>query len=183
MDVLSRKVLQLTKHYEADGVISMYRALVLVFFRHEAQLVEEVPGMVIRTAHREFPAPSVISLNGFHNLRKRRQESGKHRFHIFVRDKFRCQYCAQRFQPWELTLDHIIPRSRGGEVYDPQNLATCCQPCNQRKGDRTPDEARMPLLATPAALRYGLDRAMLAHYAEEYLEWRPYLYILDREVA
>jgi len=95
--------------------------------------------------------------------------------HIFMRDRYRCQYCGVKFPAFELTLDHITPRSRDG--YDEQdNLATACKPCNQRKGARSPEEARMPLIATPSALRYGLDRAMLDHYAESRPEWAPFLF-------
>src|SRR5438132_4466111 len=129
---------------------------------------------VLRSQHMTHEVPSVVRLVHYIDLRKRRRESGKQRFRIFVRDKFRCQYCAHRFQPAELTLDHIIPRSQGGSD-DPENLAAACIPCNQRKGNRTPDVARMPLLATPSALRYGLDRAMLAHYAEARPDWLAYL--------
>src|ERR687884_10993 len=77
---------------------------------------------------------------------------------------------GERGSAFELTLDHIIPRSRGG-TSDPENLCAACIACNQRKGNRTPDEARMPLLATPSALRYGLDRAVLNHYALSRPEW------------
>jgi 5-methylcytosine-specific restriction endonuclease McrA len=77
-----------------------------------------------------------------------------------------------------LTLDHILPRSRGGRSV-PENLCTACKLCNQRKGDRTPEEARMPLLANPAALRYGLDKAAMYAAAESRPEWRKYLFLED----
>lgn len=178
MNVLSRKVLLLSAHCEPLGVIGVVRAFNLVR-KNKARMERVDDSCVIRTSTHSFPVPSVISLVKYINIRKRRRESGKQRFRIFVRDNFRCQYCAKRFQPAELTLDHIIPRAQGGGD-DPENLATACIPCNQRKGARTPDTARMPLLATPSALRYGLDRAMLAHYAETRPDWAPYL-CLDRK--
>lgn len=175
MDVLSRKVLLLNKAYEPIGVIGMMRAVSLVF-RQRAH-VERVDGSrVLHTQHSEYPVPSVIVLKQYHDLRRKRRESKKYRFHIFVRDKFRCQYCGKKFNQFELTLDHILPKSKAGSE-EAENLATSCKPCNQRKGNRTPDEARMPLLATPSALRYGLDRALLQHEAEERPEWRPYLWL------
>jgi hypothetical protein len=80
-----------------------------------------------------------------------------------------------------LTLDHILPRAQGGESV-PQNLATACVPCNQRKGNRTPDQARMPLLTPQRYLSVGLDRVLLCHYAESKPEWKKYLFMEDSDV-
>jgi hypothetical protein len=67
---------------------------------------------------------------------------------LFARDGHVCLYCGRRYPARELTRDHVIPASRGGrDVY--ANLATSCRACNARKDDRTPEEARMPLLALP----------------------------------
>lgn len=144
-------------------------------------MVEADADAVLHSLHSTHPAPSVIRLVRYIDIRKRRRESNKQRFRIFVRDKFKCQYCCKNFSKniGQLTLDHIFPRSKGG-ADDPENLATACIPCNQRKGNHTPDEARMPLLATPSALRYGLDRALLAHYAETRPEWNPYLFLEEK---
>lgn len=177
MSLLSRKVLLLSASYEPIGVIDVVRAFLLVW-KGVAQTVEIDATRVLRTQHCAFDMPSVVRLVKYHDLRKRRRESKKQRFRIFVRDNFRCQYCAKKFQVFDLTLDHIEPRSKGGSD-EPENLATSCVACNQRKGDRNPDTARMPLLATPSALRYGLDKALLRHYAEMYPEWSPYLF-MDR---
>ncbi|MDX6530137.1 MAG: hypothetical protein QOH41_2427 [Blastocatellia bacterium] len=176
--VLTRKVLLLSAAYEPIGVIEMVRSVLLVW-KGAAQIVEIDPTRVLRSQHATHEVPSVVRLVHYIDIRKRRRESGRQRFRIFVRDKFRCQYCAKKFQPAHLTLDHIIPRSKDGPD-DPENLAASCVPCNQRKGNRTPDEARMPLLATPSALRYGLDRAMLAHYADSRPEWKPYLFLGEK---
>lgn len=180
MNVLSRKVLLLNGDYFPLGAIEMARAVRLVW-KGVVQTVEIDPDRVLRSQHMTHEVPSVVRLVHYIDLRKRRRESGKQRFRIFVRDKFRCQYCCKGFgqRVAELTLDHIIPRSDGGGD-GPENLATACIPCNQRKGARTPDQARMPLLATPSALRYGLDRAMLAHYAETRPDWLPYLCLSEK---
>lgn len=178
MSVLNRKVLLLNASYEAEGVIDMVRAVLLVF-KGSAQTVEIDSTRVLHSQHRTFEVPSVIRLTKYVDVRKRRRESGKQRFRIFVRDGFRCQYCSKKFDPQKLTLDHIMPRSREGSD-EQENLATSCIPCNQRKGNRTPDEARMPLYATPSALRYGLDRAMLRHYADARPDWKPYLFLEHR---
>ncbi|HEX8708000.1 MAG TPA: HNH endonuclease [Pyrinomonadaceae bacterium] len=173
--VLSRKVLLLNASYEALGTVDVARAVRLVWKR-AARTVEVDGSRVLRSQHFVFEVPSVIRLVEYVDLRRRRQPPGKQRLRIMMRDKMRCQYCGVKGTSFELTLDHIVPRSRGGR-HEARNLCTACKTCNQRKGDRTPDEARMPLLATPSALRYGLDKAMLRHYAETRPEWRPYLFL------
>ncbi len=178
--LLSRKVLLLNASYEPLGTIDVPRAVRLVWKR-AAQAVEIDATRVLRSQHFVFEVPSVVRLVEYIDVRKRRRDAGKQRVRIMARDKMRCQYCGTKGTPFELTLDHIVPRSQGGHSA-PENLCAACKPCNQRKGNRTPDEARMPLLATPSALRYGLDRAMLRHYAATRPEWRPYLF-LDREEA
>lgn len=176
--VLQRRVLLLNASYEALGTIDVPRAARLVWKR-TAEVVVKDETRVLRSQHFTFEVPSVIRLLEYIDVRRRRQNSGKQRLRIMMRDKMRCQYCGLRATAFELTLDHIIPRSRGGSS-SPENLCAACIDCNQRKGRRTPEEARMPLLATPSALRYGLDRAVLNHYALTRTEWRPFLF-LDEE--
>ncbi|HEY0320611.1 MAG TPA: HNH endonuclease [Pyrinomonadaceae bacterium] len=176
--VLSRRVLLLNASYEALGTVDVPRAVRLVWKR-TAQVVVQDEKRVLRSQHFTFEVPSVIRLLEYIDVRKRRNNSGKQRLRIMMRDKMRCQYCGVRGNAFELTLDHIMPRSRGGNS-NPENLCASCIQCNQRKGNRTPDEARMPLLTTPSALRYGLDRAVLNHYALTRPEWRPFLF-LDEE--
>lgn len=178
--LFSRKVLLLNASYEPLGTVDVARAVRLVWKR-SAEMVEVDETRVLRSQHFVFEVPSVIRLVEYVDVRRRRRDSGKQRVRIMARDKMRCQYCGVRGTSFELTLDHIVPRSRGG-LSDPENLCTACKPCNQRKGDRTPDEARMPLLATPSALRYGLDKALLRYFADSRPEWRPYLF-LDSEAA
>lgn len=176
--VLSRRVLLLNASYEALGTVDVPRAVRLVWKRSAETIVRDGQ-RVLRSQHFTFEVPSVIRLIEYVDVRRRRNNSGKQRLRILMRDRMRCQYCGVRGNAFDLTLDHIIPRSRGGGS-DPENLCAACGACNQRKGDRTPDEARMPLLATPSALRYGLDRAVLNHYALSRPEWRPFLF-LDEE--
>jgi 5-methylcytosine-specific restriction endonuclease McrA len=173
--ILSRRVLLLNASYEALGTVDVPRAVRLIWKR-TAQVVERDGTRVLRSQHFTFEVPSVIRLVEYVDVRKRRNQSGKQRLRILMRDRLRCQYCGARGSQFDLTLDHIVPRSRGGRS-DAENLCAACKTCNQRKGDRTPDEARMPLLATPSALRYGLDKAALRHYAESRPEWQPYLFL------
>jgi len=172
---LSDRVLLLNQTYEPLGTVSVGRAIIMTF--KNTVFVEEWDGKrVLRSAHDEFPVPSVIRRRIYINVRRRREQSGMKRMRIYIRDKYRCQYCGEKKTVPELTLDHIIPRSRGGDN-SPVNVVTACLQCNNRKRDRTPAEARMPLLTTQTALRVKLERVVLCHYAEARAEWRKYLFM------
>jgi 5-methylcytosine-specific restriction endonuclease McrA len=172
---LDGRVLLLNQTYEPLGTVSVARAAIMVF--KNSVTVEEFDGdRVLRSARAEFPVPSVIRRRIYINIRRRREASSMKRLRIYMRDKFRCQYCGGKKKAGELTLDHILPRSRGGDN-SPVNVVTACVACNNRKGDRTPAEARMPLLTSQSALRVKLERVVLCHYAEARVEWRKYLFM------
>jgi 5-methylcytosine-specific restriction endonuclease McrA len=172
---LDGRVLLLNQTYEPLGTVSVARAVIMVF--KNTVFVEELDGdRVLRSARAEYPVPSVIRRRIYINVRRRREASSMKRLRIYMRDKFRCQYCGDKKPAGELTLDHILPRSRGGDN-SPVNVVTACVACNNRKGDRTPAEARMPLLTSQSALRVKLERVMLCHYAEARVEWRKYLFM------
>lgn len=170
---LNGRVLLLNFSYEALGTVGTARAMCLVF--REAVFVEEYDAeRVLRSVSAAFRVPSVVRLRTYVNVRRRRQASGMKRLRIYVRDKFTCQYCGKRKSADGLTLDHIMPRAQAGHS-TPENLVAACVACNNRKGNRTPEQARMPLLTSQHNLRVGLDRVMLCHYAESRPEWRKYL--------
>ena len=172
---LNERVLLLNQTYEPLGTVSVARAVIMAF--KGTVTVEELDGdRVLRSARAEFPVPSVIRRRIYINVRQRREASGMKRTRIYMRDKFRCQYCGAKKAPGDLTLDHILPRSRGGDNL-PMNIVTACVACNNRKGNRTPSEARMPLLTSQTALRVKLERVVLCHYAEARAEWRKYLFM------
>ncbi|MDT7687948.1 MAG: hypothetical protein QOE46_707 [Acidobacteriota bacterium] len=179
MTNLNGRVLLLNFSYEPLGTVGVARATCLVI--RGAVFVEEFDGeRVLRSPRAEFRVPSVVRLRRYVNVRRRRQTAGMKRLRIFVRDRFRCQYCGERRAANQLTLDHITPRSREGRS-TPENLATACVTCNTRKGSRTPEEARMPLLTSQRALRVGLDEVLLCHYAESRPAWRKYLYATESD--
>ena len=172
---LDGRVLLLNQTYEPLGTVSVARAIVMTF--KNSVFVEEWDGdRVLRSAHAEFPVPSVVRRRTYINVRRRREQSGMKRLRIYMRDKFRCQYCGDKKSVAQLTLDHIQPRSRGGDN-SPLNVVTACMECNNRKANRTPAEARMPLLTSQSALRVKLERVVLCHYAEARNEWRKYLFM------
>jgi len=163
-------VLVLNQNYEPLNVCTLKRAIVLVFNR-KAEVLESGEGQV-RSALREFEAPSVIRLHRF--IRRPRVRVKLTRKEIFTRDDHICQYCG--LEGGDLTVDHVIPRSRGGEhTWD--NVVTACRPCNHRKGGKTIQEARLRLLrepAEPSAGRYYvIERRVRQPYASGWLPFLP----------
>lgn len=178
--VLHRKVLLLNASYEPLSLVTAPKALALVF-RHVAEVLEIDKGFVLRSPRFVFDVPSVIRLTQYIDVRSR-QNRVTNRHRILARDHYRCQYCGKRGTAFDLTLDHILPRSRGGRTVA-ENLVAACQTCNNRKSDRTPEEARMPLMTNPAALYYGLERAELRQAAQSRPEWKKYLFLEDVDQA
>jgi 5-methylcytosine-specific restriction endonuclease McrA len=177
--LLTGRVLLLNFSYEPLGTVGVARAMCL-WFRNSVTIEEYDGDHVLRSPHREFSVPSVIRLRHYVNVRRKRRETAMKRARIYIRDRYRCQYCGEQKAALDLTLDHILPRAQGGAT-TPQNLVAACVKCNQRKGNRTPEQARMPLLTSQKLLTLGLDRVLLCHYAESRPEWRKYLFMDDVE--
>jgi 5-methylcytosine-specific restriction endonuclease McrA len=137
------QVLVLNASYEPLNVCSMRRAHVLVW-KGKAEVVERLE-QPLRSSSTTFPWPHVIRLLAYVRVPRTVQRKISRRA-LFARDGWKCVYCGTA--AGRLTLDHVIPRSRGGEsVWE--NVVTSCAPCNLRKGDRLPEEAEMPLPHAP----------------------------------
>lgn len=122
--------------------VSLKHAIRMVL-REVAEIHEAEPDRLIGI----YPVPKVVRLVRY-IVTKWRYSHGPawSRAGVMVRDEDRCAYCGGH----AATIDHVLPRSRGGKNTW-RNTVAACGPCNQRKGDRTPAEARMPLRATPQA--------------------------------
>lgn len=173
--MIDGRVLLLNFSYEPLGTIGVARA-VCMFFSGKLT-VEEIDGdRTLNSPSTSIQVPSVVRLRNYVQIKRRRQETTMKRARIYIRDRYTCQYCGEHKSARDLTLDHILPRAQGGES-TPQNLVAACVKCNQRKGNRTPDQARMPLLTSQKYLRLGLDHVLLCHYAESRPEWKKYLFM------
>jgi 5-methylcytosine-specific restriction endonuclease McrA len=166
---LNGKVLVLNQSYEPISVCSAKKALLLLFLT-KAEMVEQRTAVAIRSVRDVYPFPSVIRLSAYLRVPFKKIELS--RKNILRRDGFKCMYCGDHKPP--LTVDHIIPRSRGG-TDQWENLVCACIKCNNRKGNRTPEEAHMKLLTVPRKPHHVL---FLKHYAGKVEEtWRPYLFM------
>ena len=92
-----------------------------------------------------------------------------------MRDRYTCQFCGRVFPAGELTLDHVIPRSRGGHT-DWDNLVACCHSCNNRKGDRLPEEAGLKLMRPPRPFTLHTSRQLMRMMGSSDERWRKYLF-------
>lgn len=162
-------MLVLNQSYEPISICSIKKALGLVFLT-KAELVENKNGHRIRTVNQSFPFPSVIRLSSYIRVPFKRIELS--RKNIIRRDGYRCQYCGVKTH--ELTIDHVIPKSRGG-TDSWENLVSACKICNNKKGNRTPEEAGMPLIAKPRKPNHIL---FLKHFVDKIDdEWKPFMFM------
>jgi 5-methylcytosine-specific restriction endonuclease McrA len=162
-----RKVLVLNTTYEPLNVCSVRRALVLVF-KQKAEVLEH-SGSSYRTERAVYELPHVIRLRTYVHVPRRAASSRISRRAVFARDRHRCQYCGSERH---LTVDHVVPRSKGGpDTWD--NLVTSCAPCNRKKGDRPPQVAGLSLMSKP---RQPEPATFVFLYVDHIHEsWRPYL--------
>ena len=135
-------VLVLNQNYEPLNICNAKRALILVD-GGKAEVLEHGAGG-IHTPSRVFPKPSVIRL--VYLIKRPRPRVKLSRREIFHRDHYTCQYCGTKSK--ELTIDHVVPRHRGGK-HTWENLVSACRGCNHRKGGKTLEESRMKLLRLP----------------------------------
>jgi len=169
MSLHRSKVLVLNSSYEPLSICDAQKA-VLLLFGGKAVPVTHHPERVICTVSRSFPLPSIVRLTFF--VRMPYKKIILNRKNIIIRDRFQCQYCGRTDLP--LTIDHIHPRSRGGE-HSWENLITACPRCNSKKGNRTPHEAGMHLLKKPTRPTGLMFMQQLTATVSE--DWKPYLYM------
>jgi 5-methylcytosine-specific restriction endonuclease McrA len=169
MQLLKSKVLVLNSSYDPITVCDAQKA-VLLLICGKAVPVTHDPDRVIRTVSSSFPMPSIVRLTVF--VRVPYKSIILNRKNILLRDGSRCQYCGKGDTP--LTIDHIVPRSKGGEN-SWENLITACHRCNAKKGNKTPREASMQPLKQPTRLTSLMFMRNLTAKVSD--DWKPYLYM------
>ena len=192
---LDASVLVLNKYYAAIRVVSVRRALSLLF-RDLAEVVHVEDGAYtgysfqswrevsqsrakyhrhrhdwVRCVQFELAVPRIIRLVLYDRLP--RQTVKFNRRNIYARDNSRCQYCGHHLPTSELSLDHVLPRSQGGKSTW-ENIVCCCIRCNVRKGGRRPDEANMRLIVKPVKPRRP-PAIMVRLTNEKYASWKQFL--------
>jgi len=166
--MINYPVLVLNQSYEPLTVCRARRAVVLIF-QGKAEMLENGIGF-LHSISKTVPLPSVIRLARF--VKRPRRERRLTRFEIFNRDRYTCQYCSQ--QARQLTLDHVIPRYRGGQ-HTWENVVSACVSCNRHKAGRTPKEAGMKLIRLPSPPSDSPFFSVPYHYRQTRDEWQKYL--------
>ena len=143
------KVLLLNATYEPLSFVSLKRAVVLLL-KEKAEIIEAWVERKLRAEHCDLPYPLVIRLVSYIHVPHRLKVALSRRS-LLCRDNYTCQYCGTTEQT--LTIDHIVPRSRGGKT-EWTNVVAACAPCNRRKANRLPSEAKMTLRSKPTKPAY-----------------------------
>jgi 5-methylcytosine-specific restriction endonuclease McrA len=161
-----QQVLVLNASFQPLNVCTVRRAHVLVF-KGKAEVLEEL-NQSLHSASDTFPWPHVIRLLAYVRVPRAVKRKISRRA-LFARDGHRCGYCGSAGR---LTLDHVVPRSRGGDsVWE--NVVTSCAPCNLRKGNRLPEELEMRLLVKPRVPTSALFVTLSSPKIPD--RWQPYL--------
>ncbi|MEQ8787063.1 MAG: HNH endonuclease [Pirellulaceae bacterium] len=192
---LTNSVLVLNRHYLAVHVLAVRRAFCLLY-RDLAEVIHHEDGQYanfdfaawcevselwaleksdeedwVRAVNFEIRVPRVIRLLRYDRVPRKTLRFNRR--NLFARDEHRCQYCGNAFPSSQLSFDHVIPRSRGGET-SWENVVCSCVTCNSKKGGRTPQEARMRLLRKPARPK---NNPLLASKLgnPKYASWRTFI--------
>ena len=167
----SVKALVLNSSYEPLRIVSWQKALVL-WFQDKVEILEYHKSFV-KSVSQTFNLPSVLRLKTYI---KNKKINGVRfcRENVYIRDEYTCQYCHQVFTSKELTIDHVLPASQGGpKTWN--NVVSACRHCNQKKANRTPEKAKMPLLKQPKAPQWlpVLEKEILSDSIPQ--TWKDYV--------
>ncbi len=166
--LLNKAVLVLNTNYSPLMICTARRAICLKYL--EKVEILETYNYIVHSPSISLNLPSIIKLRDFVHYNS--MDVVMSRKNIMIRDKHTCQYCGSKSS--SMTIDHIIPKDRGGnDNWD--NLITACQQCNKKKGNLLPEEAKMPLNRQPR-------KPNRIHYFQQFINhdqtaWRPYLFL------
>ena len=169
--ILNRRVLVLNQSYEPLMVIGARRAIILLL----SEKVETLENYheIIHSVYLSLPLPSVIKLKEYAKIR--RKEIVLSRKNILKRDNHTCQYCGAKSVL--MTIDHIIPRNKGGGD-SWENLVAACVPCNTTKGNQLLRNIQMNLSKIPRKPTMILHlQKFVKHFQSS---WRPYLFMQEK---
>jgi 5-methylcytosine-specific restriction endonuclease McrA len=160
--ILARQTLVLNRNWQPVGVASVARTLTLVAAERArivdpidfqqyawsdwAKLIPKEDELFVQSVAFRIRVPEVITLTEYDRVPTNVVTFSRR--NLYKRDHYACQYCGVRPETEELTIDHVLPRSRGG-TSTWQNCVLACMECNKKKANRTPAEAHMPLRKTP----------------------------------
>jgi 5-methylcytosine-specific restriction endonuclease McrA len=176
-----RKVLLIDAAMQPIAVVPLKAALIKLYSSEERKRKDiwfAKPSVIAYSedgaligVKRDIPVPSIIQLGRVVPIHRQRVRFC--RKSIFARDEFTCQYCGGEFKSERLTYEHVVPRAQGGKT-SWENVVTACIDCNQRKANRTPEQANMKLLSKPAKPTYVMQVKARIDYKQMPKEWAEY---------
>jgi 5-methylcytosine-specific restriction endonuclease McrA len=167
---MSARTLLLTAWYFPIRVLRWEDAVKMVY-EGSVDVVAEYDEEV-RSPSVTWKMPAVIRLR--RNIGRYKRGVKFSRANVYVRDDFTCQYCRRKFSWQELTYDHVVPRSRGGQT-NFLNVVTACKPCNSRKANYSCDELGMFPLRAPYVPKQLALTHTLTRVGDVPAEWQPFL--------
>ncbi len=169
--VIMEHVLLLNITYEPLRIINWKKAITMLCLG-KVEVIEEY-SREIHSVSFTVKLPSVVRL--LMMVKRPKTPVKFSRQNIYARDRYKCQYCGDRFSSEDLTYDHVIPKSRGGKTQW-KNIVTCCIDCNRKKGGRIPSEASMRLIRKPKRPTWVPAIRITIGFREIPQTWRDYLY-------
>lgn len=175
----SKKVLTLSPSYEPIGAISWERAVSLLF-SDKIYVLERYSNIRVSSPSTTLDLPSVVVFK--HGHRKLKRSIRFSRNNVWLRDEGRCQYCLTDIGISDFTIDHVVPKTRGGKSTW-ENVVVSCYSCNQEKGEKPLQECRLKLHkqpCKPSYLPFTTDvQSMYSDASKVPDEWKFYLGVLD----
>ncbi|MBD3217414.1 MAG: HNH endonuclease [candidate division Zixibacteria bacterium] len=169
--MLNRNVLILNQNYEPLTVCSVKRAVVMMLLG-KVEMIETLDGHMLHSVSAAIRVPSVVRL-GFY-VKVPRKRIFLSRKNIIKRDGHKCMYCGRT--DGAMTVDHVVPKRMGGKDTW-ENLVCACTKCNNRKGDRTPEQANMTLIKKPKKPNHLMFIQRFIGISDD--NWKPYLFMED----
>jgi 5-methylcytosine-specific restriction endonuclease McrA len=157
------KALLLNNTYEVISLISDRKALKLVY-KGKVDIISEWKEVVVGLINKVIKLPAILKLKYY--IKKNFSRLAFSRKMLFKRDNYQCLYCGKQLRPNQATVDHILPKCKGG-ISSFDNCATSCYPCNAKKGKRTLEQAQMSLITEPRT------PAKYLYYLSEGDRWHP----------
>lgn len=146
----------------------------MLWFQEKVDVLE-FQNVEVHSPSRKLKLPSVLRLRNYSKHFFNRQVKFN-RQNVFVRDHYTCQYCAKKLSEKKLTVDHVVPLSKGG-THEWTNVVAACESCNNKKGAKSLEQANLKLTKSPDTPKWILTAQSELRTNRVPEEWRPYLFL------
>lgn len=168
-----KRTLVIDSSFRPIKIINWKRAIYYII-SNRGFTIDEYEDFQVRSIKLTINVPKILQVRGKTPISHQEKEVSLTNYNIYLRDNHTCAYCLERLPRKELSLDHIVPKCQGG-INSWENLITACNPCNNKKGGRTPEQANMPLRFQPTRLTWSA-RNHLGLKKHELDNWENWIY-------